>query len=102
MPPFFTHPDTAAAYEPAPGFETDRNILVPGAYSGNLSNIPPQVADKVFSQGTNLFVKKEAPAAIASAAKLTDAGPAVPAAAPADEKAAAKPAATDKTVTPKK
>lgn len=79
MDPFFKDPETAAMYEPAPGFGVERTVTVTGMFSGDLSNIPLAAADKAFSQGTNLFVKKIAAA--------------IPAA-PAGEKAAAKAADT--------
>lgn len=74
MDPFFKNPEVAAAYQIAPGFEADRTVTVIGMFSGPLSNISLPAADRAFSQGTNLFVKKTAAA--------------IPAA-PADEKAAA-------------
>jgi len=78
MDPFFKNPEVAAAYQIAPGFEADRTVTVIGMFSGPLSNISLPAADRAFAQGTNLFVKKT-PAAIPAA--------------PADEKAAALPAA---------
>ncbi len=60
MDPFFKDPETAAVYEPAPGFGVDRTVTVIGLFSGDLSKIPLAAADKAFAQGTNLFVKKTA------------------------------------------
>lgn len=79
MDPFFKDPETAAVYEPAPGFDVERTVTVIGMFSGPLSNISLPAADRAFAQGTNLFVKKTIAAAMPAA--------------PADEKAAALPAA---------
>ena len=76
MDPFFKDPETASVYEPAPGFGVERTVTVIGMFSGPLSNISLPAADRAFSQGTNLFVKKTAAAIPAAPAAEKAAAPA--------------------------
>jgi len=52
----FTNPDVAAKYDSA--FDVDRYLHIPCTFTGKLSDINMQGADKIYEQGSNLVTLK--------------------------------------------
>ncbi len=68
--PFFTNPDTEAKYEPC--FGMDKVITLPGDYSGKLSGISPEQAQKLIDMGDNQVKARKKPLAPAGSGSTTD------------------------------
>ncbi|MBV9989371.1 MAG: hypothetical protein JO301_16955 [Chitinophagaceae bacterium] len=58
MEPFFKNPETEAKYESV--FMKDKDITIPGQYSGKLSAISPEIAQKLIDMEDNQVKAKAA------------------------------------------
>lgn len=66
----FVNKEVAEKYQPE--MKADRAVTIQGMYSGPLSKIPMDVADKLVAQKSNLLIPKTAKAVVAPPAKTEE------------------------------